>query len=70
MIDREKREISKIPSRAFREYPQLFRGANNANIHGSIRYCMNRNMIVQSYKANEKLNNDLCIERSARVGVR
>lgn len=59
MVEREKEELQKVPSKSIQEYPDLFRGAENENISRAMRYWKKRNHIISSYKPNGKINNDL-----------
>lgn len=59
MIVREGEAMSKIPSKAFAEFPQFFSGSQNANIARMVRYWCERHVLVQRYEAFGKLNNDI-----------
>lgn len=70
MVEQESNDVSKIPSKAVREFPMLFRGAENANISRAMRYWKDRENIVSSYKPNGKMGNDLFMSRATKSGLR
>ena len=70
MVECEKEELSKIPSKAVRQFPALFHGEKNVNISRVMRYWRDLNKIISSYKPNGKMNNDLYMSRATRSGLR
>lgn len=70
MVEQENADITKIPSKAVRHFPQLFRGTDNANISRSMRYWKERHLTISSYKPKGAMNNDLYMARAIRSGIR
>lgn len=70
MVEREKEELEKIPSKAVQDFPHLFRGAENTNISRAMRYWKSWNEIIISCKHNGKKKRDLHMARVTNYGLR